>query len=60
MTEKKFNCRDQALDKLINEAKEKIRQDAKVMSYADLRREFKKAQPRIDKYLKELRSSSVS
>lgn len=60
MTEKKFDCRDQAIDKLINEAKEKIRQDAKVMSYADLRREFKKAQPRIDKYLKELRSSSVS
>lgn len=58
MTEKKFNCCDQstdkAIDKLINEAKEKIRQDAKVMSYADLRREFKKAQPRIDKYLKEL------
>lgn len=54
MTEKKFDCRDQAIDKLINEAKEKIRQDAKVMSYADLRREFKKAQPRIDKYLKEL------
>lgn len=60
MTEKKFDCRDQVIDKLINEAKEKIRQDAKVMSYADLRREFKKAQPRIDKYLKELRSSSVS
>ena len=58
MTEKKFDCRDQVIDKvidkLINEAKEKIRQDAKVMSYADLRREFKKAQPRIDKYLKEL------
>lgn len=58
MTEKKFDCRDQstdkAIDKLINEAKEKIRQDAKVMSYTDLRREFKKAQPRIDKYLKEL------
>ena len=58
MTEKKFNCREQtidkATDKLINEAKDKIRQDAKVMSYADLRREFKKAQPRIDKYLKEL------
>lgn len=54
MTEKKFDCRDQMIDKLINEAKEKIHQDAKVMSYADLRREFKKAQPRIDKYLKEL------
>ena len=58
MTEKKFDCRDQStdkvIDKLINEAKEKIRQDAKVMSYADLRHEFKKAQPRIDKYLKEL------
>ena len=58
MTEKKFNCRDRAIDKatdtLINEAKDKIRQDAKVISYADLRREFKKAQPRIDKYLKEL------
>lgn len=36
------------------ETKDKIKQSVKVMSYEEVRRVFKKVQPRIDKYLREL------
>lgn len=47
---KKFD----SVDRVIVESKDKIKQTVKVMSYEEVRREFKKVQPRIDKYLKEL------
>ena len=43
-----------SVDKRNVESKDKIKQNVKVMSYEEVRREFKKVQPRIDKYLKEL------
>lgn len=52
--EKRIDVREEAIDKMITKAKDKVRQRVHTMSYADLLREFKKALPRIDKYLKEL------
>ena len=43
-----------SVDKPNVETKDKIKQNVKVMSYEEVRREFKKVQPRIDKYLREL------
>ena len=62
MTEKKFNCRDQATDKkidktlnkLINEAKDKIRQKVVYSSYNEADRIMKKNEARFSKYFKEL------
>lgn len=53
MSKKEYGKFD-SVDKLIVESKDKIRQTVKVMSYEEVRREFKKVQPRIDKYLREL------
>ena len=41
-------------DKPNVETKDKVNQNVKVMSFEEVRREFKKVQPRIDKYLREL------
>ena len=58
MTEKKFNCRDQtidkAIDKLINEAKDKIRQKVVYSSYNEVDKIMKKNEARFSKYFKEL------
>lgn len=54
MTEKKSNCRDQAIDKLINETKEKIRQKVVYSSYNEADRIMKKNEARFSKYFKEL------
>ena len=54
MTEKKFNCRDQAIDKLITETKEKIRQTVVYSSYNEADRILKKNEARFSKYFKEL------
>lgn len=54
MTEKKFDCRDQAIDKLINKAKEKIRQKVVYSSYNEVDRILKKNEARFSKFFKEL------
>ena len=58
MTEKKFDCRDQVIDKLIdkliNEAKEKIRQKVVYSSYNEVDRILKKNEARFSKFFKEL------
>lgn len=58
MTEKKFDCRDQVIDKvidkLINEAKEKNRQKVVYSSYNEADRILKKNEARFSKFFKEL------
>lgn len=58
MTEKKFDCCDQAIDKaidkLINEAKEKIHQKVVYSSYNEADRILKKNEARFSKFFKEL------
>lgn len=54
MTEKKFNCRDQATDKLITETKDKIRQQVVYSSYNEADKILKKNEARFSKYFKEL------
>ena len=58
MTEKKFNCCEQtidkAIDKLINEAKDKIRQKVVYSSYNEVDKIMKKNEARFSKYFKEL------
>ena len=51
---KKDSDKFDSVDKPNVETKDKIKQNVKVMSYEELRRVFKKVQPRIDKYLREL------
>lgn len=51
---KKDSKKSDSVDKPNVETKDKIKQNVKVMSYEELRRVFKKVQPRIDKYLREL------
>lgn len=58
MTEKKFNCRDRAtdtaIDKLINEEKDKIRQKVVYSSYNEADKIMKKNEARFSKYFTEL------
>ena len=58
MTEKKFNCRegatDKVSDKLINEAKDKIRQKVVYSSYNEADKIMKKNEARFSKYFMEL------
>lgn len=58
MTEKKFDCRDQVIDKvlnkLINEAKDKNRQKVVYSSYNEADRILKKNEARFSKFFKEL------
>lgn len=58
MTEKKFDCRDQVIDKvidkLINEAKGKNRQKVVYSSYNEADRILKKNEARFSKFFKEL------
>ena len=62
MTEKKFNCCEQTIDKaidktlnkLINEAKDKIRQKVVYSSYNEVDKIMKKNEARFSKYFKEL------
>lgn len=43
-----------SVDKPNIETKDKIKQNVKVMSYEEVRREFKKLEPRFEKYFREL------